>query len=192
MFLDDEIGFGNAANYGPGFHDASVRIEGEFARYWPAWLGVSIAAFLINDGKNAAGIKTVLESKGWIIDSVTEESGWFGNSIFRVNAVVGNIYSDATVQANMQGDLAGFFSVSGITMLTSFTPAVQAPPVVGGTVNLPPVNYGGTTPGATNPAPGAGNGNSAGFIDNLGLGLGVSTPVVIGAGALLLLLILKK
>ena len=187
MFEGDNT-MGSAADYGSALlRDVSLRIDGSFQSLLPSW----------GYDNNADGIKTLLNSKGWIVEQVDNVSpGYFpGVSGFSYNvyAVVGSNYSDRQIQDQIRRDLSGYFNVTGVSTLSApWTPVVNGGNL--GTVNV----YGGSSQPTANyagPVPPAGttvSTGSSGVLSNLGLGLGISTPIAIAGGALLLVLLLKK
>lgn len=198
MYFEQSTTMGNAAAYGPGYHDVTVRVSGQFVRDVPSWIvyasGASllgVGAILADAGKNAAGIKALLESKLWIVESVVDQSGWFGEYIFNISVVVANGYNDAAVQQSIQQALSELFIVNGVSIVSSgyssAGPTIQNPP------NTPPANYVPPTGGAAVPG---GSGlpsiipNSS--LDAFASSLGVSTPIAIAGGLVLLVLILKR
>ena len=194
--LDDDGGLGNAADYDPSgqlLRDVIVQIDGSYQTTLPFG----------EPEHNADGIAEVLNSKGWLAESVSNVStAWFpglSHFSYRVYAVVGRQYSDSQIQNQIIRDLSGYFNVSGVSFLTApyngFTRAAgsqyQPPPNTGlppSNSGLPPANYGSSTPPAANPnAPGS---NSA--WSTFTSALGISTPIAIVGGGLLLILLLKE
>src|SRR5690606_367917 len=148
------------------------------------------------DSANAAGIKALLNSKGWLVEQVTNVStAWFpgvSGFSYKVWAVVATSYSDRQVQDQIRRDLAGFFNVGAISILSA--PYV---PLSGGNGGgnatyqetpkaVPTATPSSASPSSNFPFP------QTDFWGNLGKGLGLSTPVVILGAAVLGLLILRK
>lgn len=187
VFYNDNDTLGNAASYGsPYLRDVSVRIDGNFQSNLPAW----------GYDNNAEGIQTVLNSKGWIAEQVTNvSSGWFpgiSGFSYEIFAVVGVNYTDREIQDNLRRDLSGFFNVTGISTTSSaYTPPTGTAYVPPGQTP-PPVIYGTPTPGAT-PTPTQGTPTSIdNFVSDFASGLGFSTPMILLGGAVLLVLIMKR
>lgn len=144
---------------------------------------------------SAAGIKAILNAKGWMVEQVSHISDtWFpgvSGFTYRIYAVVGTQYSHSTIQSQIRRDLDGYFNVSGVSIESdSYVPRTNTPapsnprpPSNSGSSNLP-------LPPANDPNA-AGSGSS-GVLDNLGLGLGISTPIVLGVGALAVILIMRR
>lgn len=143
---------------------------------------------------SAQAIKDRLNSRGWLVDQVTNVSGWLPGLrgfTFRLWIVAGTNYSHAQIQQQIRRDLDGWFNVDGVTIESDSyvppppnlpRPPAQSPPR-DNTAGLPPAN---------NPniptAPGAGND----FLSSFGQGLGISTPIALGGAALLLVLLLRR
>lgn len=168
-------GLGSASDYGPAYRDVVIQIDGIYQSYLPSW----------NVDNNAAGIQQTLNSKGWLIEQVANIStAWFpeqSHFTYVVYAVVGNAHSDGEVVSNIQRDLAGFFNISGVSVLS--TP-YNGPS--GQQSSFPAVNYLPATPGVSLAPAGSS------FLDSLGTGLGISTPIVLLAGGVLLLIVLRR
>jgi len=142
---------------------------------------------------SADGLKDLLNSKGWIVEQVSNTSdSWFpgvSGFIYRVYAVVGTNYTDSEVTNQIRRDLDGYLSVSGVTIESgSYVPPSTVP--VGNTHSANPQGGSSGIPPATVPNAGPSLGSS--FVNNFAQGLGVSTPVALLGGGLILLLILKR
>jgi len=198
--LSDWNGFGDDYGYPGLLRQVDLRIQGRYVNEVPAWasaLGI-IPVVIANWGKTMQGVKAMLDNAGWIVENIADESGWTGDYVYRITATVGTNYTDGEIQQQIQRDLAGFFTVSGVSTLSPpYSPSsggyvYQAGNL--GTVNVygggPSANYT-QTPPAGNPATG-GNGGGSDFLANLGLGAGISTPIALLGGAVVLALILRK
>lgn len=186
----------SAAQYGPMFRDVSVRISGDFVRDVPTWILPLVGAIIYataDSGKNANGIKALLNNRGWIVESVADQSGWFtGDDIFQVDAVVAKNYSDAEIQAQMRRDLADLFIVTGISMVTPpYTVPTGTTPTIN---NPPPANY--TPPPGGAQTPGGNNPNlptlPTSSLDAFASSLGVSAPIAIVGGLILVVLLTRR
>ncbi len=143
---------------------------------------------------SAAGIKAVLNGKGWLVEQVSHISdSWFpgvSGFTYRIYAVIGTSFSHSAIQTQIRRDLDGYFNVNGISIESdSYSP--QSPVPSSPSTPTPPINSNLPLPPAYDPnnPPAAG---SSGVLDNLGLGLGISTPIVLGVGALALILIMRR
>lgn len=178
-----------ASQFGSGFRDVEIRIRGTFQS----------ATNYYSIGNDANGIAATLNNKGWIVGQVTYETQtWFtGPDYYRIFVVVNNVYSDREVQDQIRRDLAGYFNVEGIELLSQpYTGAlINIGTFDGGTVygsgNGSGANYGQQTPGAGNPASQGGLLPSS-AIDAFAGSLGISTPIAIAGGLVLLVLIMRK
>lgn len=177
-----------ASQFGSDFRDVEIRISGTFQS----------ASNYYSIGNDANGIAATLDSKGWIVGQVTYETQtWFtGPDFYRIFVVVHNQYSDRQVQDQIRRDLAGYFNVAGIEILSQ--------PYSGGLINIGNID-GGTVYGGSanygNQTPGAGNPNGAGdpaadkawqdFWKAVGFTAAPSAAVAV-IGAVALIMILRK
>ena len=83
MYFDGPDTMGNAAMYGSAFRDATISVSGDFVQDVPNWIAYAAGASLLglgvsiaDAGKSAAGIQALLNSKGWIVENVSDQSGW--------------------------------------------------------------------------------------------------------------------
>lgn len=198
---DNTLGNVSAASYGPGLDDFSVRISGRFVREVPQAIQYVLAAAALwasGRGQSAAGIAALLNSKNWLITRADDESGWTGDYIYKLQGVIGSHYSNEQIRTQIQNDLAGLFTVSGVTVLSRSNPNPSAAPVYNagnlGTVTVYGSDPGGyqSTGGAVAPGGSSAGSSNTDFLGSLGMGLGVSTPVVLLGGAVLLVLLMRR
>jgi len=195
MYFDGPDTMGNAAMYGSAFRDATISVSGDFVQDVPNWIAYAAGASLLglgvsiaDAGKSAAGIQALLNSKGWIVENVSDQSGWTGDYIFRIDAVVARNYSDAEILAQVQRDLSSLFVVNGASMLSQpYTVPTGTTPSI---YNPPPANYQTPVGGAT--VPGTGGISTQSALDAFTGGLGITTPIAIMGGLVLLVLIMKR
>lgn len=177
-----------ANQFGDGFRDVEVRISGTFQS----------ASNYYSIGNDANGIAATLDSKGWLVGQVTYETQtWFtGPDYYRIFVVVNNIYSDREVQDQIRRDLAGYFNVQGIEILSQ-------PYTGGGLLNIGNFDggtvYGGGTAnyGAQTPPAGSPNGAPADnkAWDEFWKGLGLTaapSAAVVAIGVVALVMVLRK
>lgn len=204
---DSTLGDISAASFGAGLDDFSIRVSGQFVRSVPSAVQyllplISLAAWASGNWRTGATLRDLLNAKGWLITRVTDESGWTGEYIYKLDGVIGSHYSANQIRTQIQNDLAGLFTVSGVTILSRSNPNPAAAPVYNagnlGTVTVygnEPGAYQNTGPAASpnNPAGNNALGNNAGdFLGNLGMGLGVSTPVLLLGGLVVVAVMMRR
>jgi len=101
---------GKASDYGSGFHDVLVTINGTYQNTLP----------IFGYDNNAQGIKDLLNDKNWVVETVGDVgTSWIpgiNGFVYEVYAVVSDIYNAEQVKASLKQDLSGFFNVTGATV----------------------------------------------------------------------------
>lgn len=177
-----------------------IRIEGDYVGDIPSWIPNILLVVYQNWGKTMQGIFAALDSNGWIISDIADETGWTGNYVYRITAQVDEFYSDRQIQDQITRDLAGFFTVTAISILSAAWTGWVAP----GQTQQPPANYS-QLPPSNNPGGGNlpsigtfdggtvyGSDPNGGFLSSLGLGAGISTPIALIAGLIAVVLITRR
>lgn len=192
--FDDTLG--DARTYDPSgqyFRDVSFIVQGYYQS--PA---------LCFDC-NAEGIKSRLNSRGWLIEQVTNETdAWFpqptGAFKYRLYAVIATNFSDAQIRDQVIRDLSGFFIVTNVSFVTppysGPSNASTAVTKTGSSVASSPKKSGGSGDvnylPSTPPIDTQTKSSWDDFAKSLGTGLGITAPVAILGGAVLLAVLLRR